>query len=319
MEEKDKQFWAEFADKICSVTESSLASGKLCPLATTCTAMPSAITTAADTPSAPFVIRTLEPRVKSAKKPEGDIQVLPESTLEDAKRRSPFLHPDPALVVAALPQHNVILNKYPVTKHHILLCTTEFRTQEEHLTPADLLALEKCARYAYPRSGALCFYNCGLLSGASQGHKHVQIVPAVVAESDLPPQRYFLDSLAAPLGREARTIPGLGFRHAFRRVGDGDSWVRVYGELLEQLGMSAEEKRAKVSYNFVCTREWMFVVPRARESAGVVRDDGSEVVMSVNSLGFAGSFLVKNPLDVDAIRKMTPLKILDEITFLVGN
>lgn len=312
--ETNTQLWDSFAAKIRSVTESSLASGKLCSLATTCTTVLQPV--AGSICATPFIIRTLQPRVKSAVKPEGNIQTLPESTLEDAKRRSPFLNPDPDLVVAALPHHNVILNKYPVTKHHILLCTRDFRTQEEHLTPADLEALEMCAKHAYPRDvGALCFYNCGLVSGASQGHKHVQIVPAVVEERDLPPQRYFLDALAEPLGADARTIPGLKFRHAFRKIGEGDSWVKVYGEMLEQLGMKAGEGRTEQSYNLVCKHDWMFVVPRACECAKIERKEGEVVEMSVNSLGFAGSFLVKNPLDVEAIKKKTPLAMLDEITF----
>ena len=319
------EFWEQLSERIRSVSASALASGKLCPLSTTCTAIPQPIGEGVACP-APFVVRVLQPRANKGKdsngkdkgkKPEGDIQALPESTLEDAKRRSPFLHPDPDLLVGSLSAHNIILNKYPVTSHHILLCTKEFHTQEEHLTPADLSALECCARHAYPSTGALCFYNCGLVSGASQGHKHVQIVPAIISEPGFPAQRYFLDAIADALPASARTVPGLGFRHAFRKFAEDEcGWEKAYSDLLAQAGVpTTEDGKAAQSYNLVCTHRWMFVVPRSCESAVVPRVDGSSHEMSVNSLGFAGSFLVKDPMDVEAIRKITPLEILSAITF----
>jgi len=93
---------------------------------------------------------------------------------------SPFLHPEPALIVSSslFPHHNVLLNKFPAVRHHLLLCTKEYEPQRGALSANDVSALSFLIRNAYsPEEQALGFYNGGLVSGASQGHKHAQIVP----------------------------------------------------------------------------------------------------------------------------------------------
>jgi len=60
------------------------------------------------------------------------------------------------------------------------------------------------------------------------------------------------------------------------------------------------------SYNFLLTSKWMLVVPRRSDKAGTV---------SVNSLGFAGALLVKNPEDLAFVKKVGPMEILNEVSF----
>lgn len=82
------------------------------------------------------------------------------------------------------PNHNLCLNKFYVYDHHLLLLTRDFQPQVTHLTVDDFLAVvntwelvgdgdkqnEQCSWMA--------FYNRGFYSGASQPHKHIQMVPS---------------------------------------------------------------------------------------------------------------------------------------------
>ena len=74
---------------------------------------------------------------------------------------------------------------------------------------------------------------------------------------------------------------GLPFSHAFCRIDNGDAALQThekYSRLLASLG----NPRA---YNLLATRDWMLVVPRARETWNSI---------SVNALGFAGALLVRS-------------------------
>lgn len=232
---------------------------------------------------------------------------------------SPFVDPDPALLVsAALPQHNVLLNKFPVVPRHLLLCTKAYADQREHLTPADCAALEALAACAFAdgdgSGGALCFYNCGEDSGASQGHKHMQLVPRTA------PHPYFLDTLiarATAAERDAGRLACFDFAHAFvglDRTRPGHLHG-AYTGLLRTLGIAPGTPHT--SYNLLCTADWLFVVPRRAECwAGVLpTDPPCPVRTSVNSLGFAGSILVREEAAYRYLHTVGPLPVLRAITF----
>jgi ATP adenylyltransferase len=252
----------------------------------------------------PFILRVLPPADPGCKKPEP-----PKPTWHEPKERSPFLCPDPELVVlascGAQACHRLLFNKFPVVDKHLLLCTREFRYQDEDLDEADVVTMRNVALYAFPTTGALCFFNCGRESGASQGHKHVQIVPLLVTTLPGMSQRYPIDVLAeeTPLG--ADRIAEFPFVHAFQKLSGSDSWFSVYRGLLAKCALDQPERRQ--SYTFICTTSWMLVVPRSCE--GPRLPDGS-LLTSVNALGFAGSVLAKNASVASKVKEMGPLQVL---------
>ena len=93
---------------------------------------------------------------------------------------NPFSPPDPRLVVlrapAFPPTHILALNKFNLAPHHTLVITSCFERQEAPLTPGDLGATWAVLD-AYPGAGGLAYFNRGPGSGASQPHKHLQVVP----------------------------------------------------------------------------------------------------------------------------------------------
>ena len=135
----------------------------------------------------------------------------------------PFDPPEPALTVGAVgPEHVAVLNKFAVIPHHLLLVTRRFEHQETLLTEADLEALRQCLA-ADAGAEALGFYNGGEAAGASQPHKHLQLVPLPLGPAGPPVP---MEAALRTRGREAPRCgeqgrpPGSG--EPERGSGDGD-------------------------------------------------------------------------------------------------
>ena len=94
-------------------------------------------------------------------------------------RTNPFLPYDEDLFVADVSATHVgLLNKFNVVDHHLLIITREFAHQDEPLTDTDFDALWRCLT----AMDGLGFYNGGVTAGASQPHKHLQMVPLPLFE-----------------------------------------------------------------------------------------------------------------------------------------
>src|SRR5512139_1044597 len=129
---------------------------------------------------------------------------------------NPFLPYEEALYVADVSEsHVAVLNKFNVVDHHLLIVTRKFEEQETLLTLSDFEALMACmAEY-----DSLGFYNGGAAAGASQSHKHLQLVPL-----PLTPEGPGIP--IEPLLARARfkcvlgVLPGFPFLHVFVRLGE---------------------------------------------------------------------------------------------------
>jgi ATP adenylyltransferase len=218
-----------------------------------------------------------------------------EGRRETAAPADPLGEPDPALFVADLPpSHCVLLNKYPVLAGHLLLVTRRFEHQDSLLTAGDFAALAACMAGAE----RLAFYNGGAVAGASQPHKHLQLVPLPLAPGspDVPIERA-LDAGAA-----------LPFRCAHARLpphaGTADVHA-VYRDLLHRCGISAvgvaDGQVPSIPYNLLVRSGWMMVVPRSRACFESI---------AVNALGFAGSLIVRSREHLERVRAVGPMQIL---------
>jgi ATP adenylyltransferase len=211
---------------------------------------------------------------------------------------NPFADPDPGLLVGDVsPTHVAILNKYHVIESHLLIVTRTYVDQDVLLDPADFEALARCFPSHAP---AIAFYNGGRGSGASQPHKHLQVVTLPLAPwTDIP--------LAPLLGQAPSRLP---FRHAFAptAVGDAASMHACYRALLERVGIHAvahaDGERQSGPYNLLVTRDWMLLVPRSRDAF-----EGA----SINSLAYAGALFVREPHQLEAVRRKGPMTVLAEV------
>lgn len=236
---------------------------------------------------------------------------------QPGRATDPFLPYEQALFVAEVSDtHLCLLNKFNVIDHHLLIVTRRFEEQELLLTPADFEALWACMA----EFESLGFYNGGTEAGASQRHKHVQMVPLPLAEEG--PAIPIEPLLAIGKLRESvGTVPGLPFMHACVRldphlVMDPVAAARVthkhYRTMLKAAGLGASQTpeglRQSAPYNLLVTRSWMLLVPRAREFF-----DG----VSINALGYAGSLFVRNHEQLELVRLKGPMTALREVSTVV--
>ena len=205
--------------------------------------------------------------------------------------KNPFLDPDPALVVEEVNDtHVALLNKFSVLREHLLLVTRTFIDQRTPLDEADFDAVSRCMAGA----DVLAFYNGGREAGASQAHKHVQLVTLPLS----PRQAVPMASLLAPGG------PRPPFPHAWMPLAPED--LALPRELLDKYLSAMEAARVGDGpYNLVLTREGMLVVPRERDKFEDV---------SINSLAFAGSFFVRDQAHQDTIVRAGPMNVLRHVT-----
>ena len=221
------------------------------------------------------------------------------------KAGNPFSPPEAELLVADIsPDYVVVLNKFNVVSSHLLLVTREYVSQTEPLTVSDFEALLT----AMDGVNSLGFFNGGLVAGASQPHRHLQVVPLPFepAPTGLPtPVDAVISEATVDLRR--RRCSALPFDHRLILLASGDlvrrraAWMReTYETLREDLGLAAD-----TPFNLLLSPRWMMVVRRRAECFEGI---------SVNALGFVGSLLVPDEAARKRVLDVGPGPLLDQLS-----
>lgn len=245
-----------------------------------------------------FIVRILA----NLNRKKADKEKQKQQISKTGKEFNPFLPYEEDLFVADISStHVCILNKFNVVDNHLLIITRIFEEQETLLTLEDFTAMWTCLG----EFEGLVFYNGGKLAGASQRHKHLQIVP--FSETDIPISPLLK---TAKLENDLGTIPEFPFLHAFTTLKMGESaevTLEKYHNLLHKTGIKPLENHLQSgAYNLLITRKWMLIVPRKQEEFAEI---------SINSLGFAGALLVKNQQQMELLKNINPINILTNVAF----
>ncbi len=224
-----------------------------------------------------------------------------ESDREEAV--NPFLPCDPTLLVAPLGEgHLCVLNKFNVLADHLLMITRDFVRQESLLDRSDFAALAE----VMSQVDGLGFYNAGRLAGASQPHRHLQLVPWTSWSRRLA----VIDRVEAGLAGAMGRVEGWNFDHGLESLADGvfadpseaaGQMLDGYQRLLAGLGISGPSE----PYNLLVARGWMVIVPRTAEACESVE---------INSLGFAGSLFARGTSELEVIRRRGWTSMLSTVT-----
>ncbi len=285
------------AGSIAAVSAKALASGAMLPILTNFDFV--------EDRGVRFFVRVLA----NLQRKDAD-RVAREKLAAAGRPANPFLPYEQELFVADVSEtHVAILNKFNVVDRHLLIVTREFEDQRALLTPHDFEAWWRCL-IEYESLG---FYNGGAEAGASQSHKHLQLVPLPLAPRGpaVPIEPLFpRPSGTAGLG----TIPGFDFLHSFAALDtaacERDAARKAferYASMLEQVGMHPPSGRGadlqSGPYCLLATRAWLLLVPRSREFFDSI---------SINSLGFAGALLVRDEEQLRTLREAGPFAALRE-------
>lgn len=222
----------------------------------------------------------------------------------------PFSPPyEPDLYIGGISStHVALLNKYNVLPDHLLLVTRSALPQTDLLDVTDFEA----ALLALAAFDGLVFYNGGREGGASQSHKHLQLVPLPLVSGPTP---FPFASILEPVQcRQAITRCDMfPFRHAISAVprrwwhaphAHASDAMATWHELWRSLGHEiAGQREQPLPYNMLMTRERIWLVPRSR---------GEWEGIGVNALGYTGTLLVRDEAQYDQLRKIGPLRLLTE-------
>jgi ATP adenylyltransferase len=259
------------------VSGQALAAGALIPLSTEALHPPE---------FAPFVLRRL-------------LTAPPRHLRAGGPRPNPFLPWDRPLEVERLNTgHVVLLNKYPVQQCHLLVISDGWRPQGGWLQQDDWQAVAQLAA----DTGGLWFFNSSAVAGASQPHRHLQLLPRQAVESSCPLAPFLLAQLAGE-----QTAPP--WRHALSARRDplgGSDLPDLYREHCQLLGLGQPERDPAplAAYNLLFDDDWFLTVVRVREhGAG----------FSVNGLGFAGYLLCTAESDLPWLRQHGPWELLRSV------
>ena len=201
-----------------------------------------------------------------------------------AGAKNPFLPPyeDDLYVGSIPPSHECLINKFPVLPAHALVVTREFEPQTDSLTRADCEALAYCLA----EGDALAFYNCGAEAGASQPHKHMQLVRM---STQLPMVRAF----------EQGRLPFLSYFARLQPTAD-----EIFHHL--SVGLRKVLSGSNSAFNLIAARDWLALIGRGAECFEDI---------SVNALGFAGTFFVRSPAQLGRLISVGPTEVLRQVAF----
>ncbi|KIP10933.1 hypothetical protein PHLGIDRAFT_28233 [Phlebiopsis gigantea 11061_1 CR5-6] len=214
-------------------------------------------------------------------------------------------------------EYVVLFNKFSVVQHHLLLVTKEFRSQTAPLMPPDLVqaylllvAAQKAGRKFF------AFYNCGDQSGASQPHKHIQLIPV---EENGPPIEKLSRSTTIEVLERPFALDNVPYANHVRRFPShlptcstdelAATLQKAFMELLD-LALSTfrrDPPTTPISYNIILTLDHIHIIPRKQETY-TLPETGEQ--LSINAMGFAGCLLVKSENEFEAVIKESVGKIL---------
>ncbi len=256
-----------------------------------------------------FVVRTLSNLARK----EQAIKKQSQQEKKTGTKVNPFLPYEPDLFVGNISaSHICLLNKFNVVDNHLLIVTRAFEEQTNLLNLQDFAALWSCMQ----EIDGLAFFNGGKTAGASQRHKHLQLIPLPFLPDivNLPIDKAIANTT---FKNSLGTIASFSFQHAIATwdlslshspTTAAQTMLQHYHALLNQVGLKidAHSKKQPGAYNFLATRNWMLIVPRSQESFQNI---------SINSLGFAGSLFVRDRTSLELLKKLTPLKLLKNVAF----
>lgn len=175
---------------------------------------------------------------------------------------NPFLPFESAMYVAdAGSEHVCLLNKYPVLDAHLLICSKQFIPQTQLLSINDFTAWNM----GLVAEEDLGFYNGGPMAGASQSHRHMQLIKTSLTIED------------------KITAGQLPFPHQVFQY-DHLEPERLFRDY--QLGIQTLNNHQVLQpkpYNLLLTKRWLLIIPRSRHQMNGI---------FTNGLNYAGHFVL---------------------------
>ncbi len=222
--------------------------------------------------------------------------------LKEKPNKNPFQPWNKDLEVSSIGnKHTLILNKYPVQTGHMLLITNNWAPQSGWLTIDDWLALKQVDN----DTSGLWFFNSGPDAGASQPHRHIQLLRREDNCLYCPRDDWFEDVLYKRLKYKNNFSNSI---FVIKRS-ETDNALNINEKYLQAslslgIGNPENDNRPKIPYNLLISKNWIAVIKRSKEG---IRG------FSINALGFAGYILATEESDFVWLEKYGPEFLLSNL------
>lgn len=219
-----------------------------------------------------------------------------------------------------------MLNKFAVVPEHFILATKAFERQTHVLHQADLEATLACIEAYEPSDdskstealggdGLFAFFNSGDFSGASQPHRHIQLLPVSSMKDGLEGESQW-DVLASNLS--TKKAPFVTFSEKISLDISGSdlyaAYLRLYRLACRAVSFhrgsgpphsdAPAEGESQISYNMAMTKNSLVICPRLAEGAKLTGQDCHVLgQLALNGTLLAGTALVKSELEWAALKK----------------
>ena len=216
---------------------------------------------------------------------------------------NPFLPWDQRLELEPVGlNHVLIMNKYPVQIGHMLLISRRWAPQTGWLTPLDWQAVHAVRQ----DSEGLWFFNSGPSAGASQPHRHLQLLPRESGESLCPREGWWLTRLGSTGESGRGDLLEIHTNAVSFQTDSAEALHSSYLELCQAQGIGHPglDTSPRKPYNLLFGDHWMGLVSRSRDECHG---------FSVNALGFAGYLLCSERSDRSWLDRHGPEALLKEV------
>lgn len=211
---------------------------------------------------------------------------------------NPFLPWERELEVGRLgEEHVLLLNKFPVQPGHLLVISRTWQPQAGWLEASDWHAVSQVAADC----GGLWFFNSCAAAGASQPHRHLQLLPRHCGERSCPLASLLEGQLAGE--RAAPRWPWCYALSARRDPEDPGELASLYLQHADALGLGApaRDPQPRHPYNLLFDDHWLLTVRRRQEHCAG---------FSLNALAFAGYLLATESSRMDWLEEEGPWQLL---------
>eukprot|EP00347_Sterkiella_histriomuscorum_P014537 403360498 len=261
-------------------------------------------------------------------------QKVQQNTVQTFRKSDVFLEPfEPGICIddSLTKTHRLLFNKFPSRAYHILIVTKEKEKQGDLINIRDFEAL----LIPMKTLDGFVFYNSGQKSGASQNHKHIQVIPTKsLPNKKIPINQRVMEEIkrqtsisSRHLNEEDHDSPRSihenlfilseyqAFRHTFCRLDPlyyknmttEESWKissQYYLDAYKACLRKLDNQQGDLPYNFIMTPDWMFMVIRRKpQYEGIL----------CNSLGYLGLMYAKNEEQRDKLHELKPIEMLKEL------
>tara|TARA_Y100001968_G_scaffold114413_1_gene103859 strand:- start:1048 stop:1884 length:837 start_codon:yes stop_codon:yes gene_type:complete len=229
---------------------------------------------------------------------------IPKYLIEYGPKRNPFIPWDFRLEIKPVNEkHTLILNKYPVQLGHMLLITNSWEAQNGWLNLDDFKAIVNVDN----DTSGLWFFNSSKEAGASQPHRHFQLLPRNSKSTICPRYKWFCSLLNKKSNYTSKISHCISIKSRSRNgLCSANELFTSYKSMISEMNMGVINNNTKPSkpYNLLITPEWIALITRKTD-----RSNG----FNINALGFAGYFLGTKNSNVDKLIEFGPEEILKDV------